>query len=363
MSTTISTKRIEWIDALRGFTMLFVVYYHLEVCGLFIDSPAHGLNSFFRTFRMPLFFFISGFVAYKNNELWNLNNYKTKLIKKLRVQIVPMLFFGLLYSMTVHANDTNTTPLQSILLFFNQSEKLGYWFTEALLLMFIIYYTVSFLLRKKNLKIRQFVLVGISIGAYLLAFRSVTHYQHIQIANWLGLYNLLLYLQFFVFGNIVSCYRKKLFKILDSSLIRGAIIILLAGVYILYLSQEDVQSSYIHTGTTKILIEAISYLGILTTLNVFRHYSQFFSSETKIGSGLQYIGRRTLDIYLIHWFLIPVIPSLGTFFTENHLFILETTTVILISLLIIQFTLIISNIIRTSPFLAYWLLGVKREKK
>ena len=82
MSTTISTKRIEWIDALRGFTMLFVVYYHLEVCGLFIDSPAHGLNGFFRTFRMPLFFFISGFVAYKNNELWNLNNYKTKLIKK-----------------------------------------------------------------------------------------------------------------------------------------------------------------------------------------------------------------------------------------------------------------------------------------
>lgn len=54
------TKRIEYIDAMRGFTMLLVVYSHILLFGysdlLIRDNEILSFNRFFLTFRMPLFF-------------------------------------------------------------------------------------------------------------------------------------------------------------------------------------------------------------------------------------------------------------------------------------------------------------------
>lgn len=56
-------KRYEYIDCMRGLTMLLVVYYHIigQVLGMVDQS---GLSNFCGGFRMPLFFFVSGFLAY-----------------------------------------------------------------------------------------------------------------------------------------------------------------------------------------------------------------------------------------------------------------------------------------------------------
>lgn len=55
------TKHIDYIDAMRGVAMLLVVYYHIINGALFIDSE---FCNFCVRFRMPLFFFISGFLSY-----------------------------------------------------------------------------------------------------------------------------------------------------------------------------------------------------------------------------------------------------------------------------------------------------------
>ena len=187
MNTNNGTKRIEWIDALRGFTMLLVVYSHVEVLGM--DIPAHisGLNSLVTLFRMPLFFFISGFVAYRINDTWDFKSYNAKMLKKLRVQIIPMIFFGIIYTTTLYALNNNLSPSESIVVFFNHDKKLGYWFTEALLLMFIIYYSISFLLRKRKLITRQIVLVAIAF--LLLKLQKYTLTNNNQIVNQLKVNN------------------------------------------------------------------------------------------------------------------------------------------------------------------------------
>lgn len=52
-------KRIGYIDAVRGFSMLIVVYSH--VLGFsFLSHPAFSFNDIFVTFMMPLFFFFFG---------------------------------------------------------------------------------------------------------------------------------------------------------------------------------------------------------------------------------------------------------------------------------------------------------------
>lgn len=74
-------QRIGYIDALRGFTMLLVVFSHIETFCYDIPFNESILSSLFITFRMPMFFFISGYIAYKK-ELWNLNIYKKKTYKE-----------------------------------------------------------------------------------------------------------------------------------------------------------------------------------------------------------------------------------------------------------------------------------------
>lgn len=74
-------QRIGYIDALRGFTMLLVVFSHIETFCYNIPFNESILSSLFITFRMPMFFFISGYIAYKK-EWWNLNIYKKNLQRK-----------------------------------------------------------------------------------------------------------------------------------------------------------------------------------------------------------------------------------------------------------------------------------------
>lgn len=77
MQHTEQPKRISYLDALRGFTMILVVVSHVAK---FLDvetlSPG-SLHYYFNNFRMPLFFFISGFVFYKTGFVWNSVNIKS----------------------------------------------------------------------------------------------------------------------------------------------------------------------------------------------------------------------------------------------------------------------------------------------
>ena len=88
-------KRIEYIDALRGFTMLLVVYHHIQFIG-YGDNDFDSFNDVFIKFRMPLFFFISGWVL-NNSKLTSTFQIGGFLKKKFRVQIISTCFFLFLY--------------------------------------------------------------------------------------------------------------------------------------------------------------------------------------------------------------------------------------------------------------------------
>ena len=62
-------NRVEYIDALRGMTMILVVYSHVALwC---FDNLNMAYNDVFMKFRMPTFFFISGWVFFKVDRIWN----------------------------------------------------------------------------------------------------------------------------------------------------------------------------------------------------------------------------------------------------------------------------------------------------
>lgn len=94
----------------------------------------------------------------------------------------------------------------------------------------------------------------------------------------------------------------------------------------------------------------------------FRKFSSWFIKEHLLGRGLQYVGTRTLDIYLLHYFFLP--ESLLLYNRQLPVYDsrwLEIIVVLGEAIVVLAVCLIASYVIRLSPFLAHYLFGVQQK--
>ena len=163
MENQIKKPRLEWLDALRGFTMILVVANHVAGMGFGETWKGSSCMPFLVLFRMPLFFFVSGFLAYKAAQVWNLQNLGSLLMKKIKVQTIPTIVFFFL-AMAILRPHFWPAVQEALEL----PTKGGYWFTIVLLYMFIAYYLFSYL--ESKLKVRSWIPITlffiVSLGIY-----------------------------------------------------------------------------------------------------------------------------------------------------------------------------------------------------
>jgi surface polysaccharide O-acyltransferase-like enzyme len=163
----------------------------------------------------------------------------------------------------------------------------------------------------------------------------------------------LLYFPFFLYGNIVHRYWDKAQRVMDSKWFFPIVIV------IVILATLDALKWRTLRMTWAIIPLTVSRFGLLTIVFMyFRHYKEYFTKLSPIGASLQYIGRRTLDIYLIHFLFMPELPTVGAFFKSYpHNFVIDVVLSVVLGLVIIGFSIITSNILRISPFFKKWLFG------
>ena len=350
--------RLEWLDAMRGFTMILVVANHVSQTGFMQAVKFSSSLSFLILFRMPLFFFISGFLAYKAAQVWNVPNLMRLVGKKLRIQIIPTLVFFFL-GMAVLYKDFGAAVIEK----FHSPMKGGYWFTLALLYMFIIYYLFAYLESKLRWK------SWIPITLMFIASMAVYETCYLPKEFWWAfghrgpkpstflddssLIQVMLYMPFFLYGNIVHRYWNRAQRVMDSSWFYPLIVVLVI------LSTMDALKWHVLRMQWAVIPLTLARFILLTMVFMyFRHYEKYFTRFTVVGRSLQYIGRRTLDIYLIHYLFLPNLPGVGTFFKAyQHNFVIDTTLSVLIALLVIGFSIITSNILRVSPLFKKYLFG------
>ena len=126
------TQRLEYVDALRGFIMLIIVYWHINYFSFDILKVINEVNSFeniFLPFGMPLFFFVSGLFAYRENQDWDRNYIRNFIGAKFKQLIIPTLILLGLYLYVFNI------PVNSCLY---SSAKSGYWFTFLLFAYFLL---------------------------------------------------------------------------------------------------------------------------------------------------------------------------------------------------------------------------------
>lgn len=350
-----TTKRIEYIDAIRGFTMILVVAVHVySLCFMQGNAKEYDLsyNNFFGLFRMPLFYFISGFVFYKLNRNWDFSTLVQFISNKIRVQIFSTLIFFFLFCWLYQ---------KEIYYSLFDTQKAGYWFTFILFIYFILYIgidkTVCWISRKNafnNITITTSFVVGLLLyylinNGSLLSILAPQATTLLSITKWQ-------YFIFFSFGCCIHKYYESFLEIQNKRYVKDGILLLFVCCTICFFYQNQT-GIIIHNYIIK-LLSGLS--GIMLVMFVFKKNEQYVSYSTKLGACLQFIGKRTLDIYFLHYFFLPYnLSFIGKWLDKNQNSLIEFCMSLVLAFVVLACCVLMSKIIRLSPTLAYYLLGQK----
>ena len=146
---TMTTKRIEYIDLAKGFCIILVVLYHV-LNHLHVKSEYLYLLS---TFRMPLYFFLSG-LFFKEYE-----GFLGFFIRKINKLFIPFCFFylttsfllpNILYFFGFTVSHTESLGIQGLLAFIMKEQFANnpIWFLWCLFTINIFFYLCVIIVKK-----------------------------------------------------------------------------------------------------------------------------------------------------------------------------------------------------------------------
>lgn len=269
-------KRIKYLDILRGFLILTVVFGH-------IIELNDILNIIIYTIHMPVFFIISGML---NNQ--KCKNSTLKFIKRrLRVLIIPyVIFCSITILFHILINNGITGHIKSEILYMIIGGGVGpAWFLMALFMAEVIYVILNNTINKKSIKIVIIILL------FVIGLNGNDIYNSFYL---LPIYRILIALGFYSVGVYAISYLKRT----DIS----NFIILLMLLIIIFLGIENGRVDlWALELNNKILYVFNSLIGSLTLIYLFKN---IFNKDIKI---LNYLGKNTLIIMGTHQILIDII--------------------------------------------------------
>lgn len=321
---------------MRGFTMILVVFAH--ICHFCLGDSRMGYNAVLILFRLPCFFMISGWLF----ESITMRPFKEVAKHKAMVQLVPTFIFLLLLA---------PPPM-----FFHQlgTVKGGYWFTFVLFEFFILYMVIVRISKKWS----ALFAIAITIASFVYAryfdsIRSSAEGYQLWILNLLGFLSVATW-RFFVFFYI-GAWIKRHFDDFIRWTSKLVVIGFIAVAFFMIASTSHKDN---------LMFEMFRFYGggITGMIMVFTFFRLFASWLKKwhVSKPLQYVGTRTLDIYLLHFFFLPrfLMPYAGQIKAYDSQFV-EFVVILAVSLVVLMMSLGVSYLIRLNPFLAHYLFGVK----
>ena len=283
------TNRIYWIDLLRGLAIFLVVYGHILMFYQYQGIQLPTIR-FIYSFHMPLFFFISGFVSFKEKRQWNLFSFFQFIKNKTIYLLIPSTLFFLIYILVNRLNFTDSIY---------DKFKAGYWFTFVLFLFYIIYSTCCFLgqkitLKVKNIPIGSFLLLSIAaITTYLLSISYPTEgnaahkpYLLFSVEYWSNF-------TFFAVGILARKYDNYFFHFISNRFFLAIALYISFSTAVFWgFIPNNLQIPL--KGTLSYLLTPLSSVFILVVLFITK---EKLVVKTKIGKSLLFTGQRTMDIF------------------------------------------------------------------
>ena len=140
----------------------------------------------------------------------------------------------------------------------------------------------------------------------------------------------------------------------------AAIILIAILIFVISLILIN-NTSVCDINTLKILIRSfiIRYAGLFIVVSLFYRHRSYFAENNRISRAMQYVGRHTLDIYMLHYFFIDFNSTIASKIHNLGHLPLEVTCISILALANIALCLLLSQCIRNSRFLAKYLFGAK----
>lgn len=327
--------RIYYLDALKCLGILLVIEGHVRQFGMGIQTYETLSGLMLYSFNMPIFFFVSGFLAYRTL-FWTIRETLKRTCQKFVSLVIPAVIFYVFHQLICYAN-----PLD---LFTNGAG--GYWFTITLFECFVIYYIVRLLFKKDIFQ--DVVLIGLALAGIVL----LSVYGEFG-PKLLDLNRLTKYFQFFVMGVLAMKYKNQYEQIIHSEWLKTLTIIGFFAI-LFTINRGFWPESVFHMMRDVVL----RYLGTFIVVSWFVCHSDRFDANNKINRMGLDIGKKSLAIYLLQYFFIPDFNAYITWLSGMdgftvHVISFAYTAVIVIVCYI--FTSLLSN----SLLLKKYLLGQK----
>lgn len=332
---------------MRGFAILFIVFGHIPLyCYGIADEQLSSFRALTSLLQLPMFFFVSGFVL---NPQKMLNGGGKMWYSKFRQLIVPAMFFCGIY---VLINKTD------IIYCLTDKFKCGYWFTLTLFEFIIIQCLWDFIAKALNIndKKKKYIILSVVVALvfYILSMPTVSNRLG-RVSGIVGI-PMLRYYMYFAAGQLIRLNLENLFQYKYRDTLVSVIIFgfLLSAVYN-WCFNVELSGPLFHVNF--IIFELFALLSVFV---LFYKKRTYFSSSSRVSKAITFIGRRTLDIYLLHYFFLPKDLSVfGHYFVNHPAPILELAFGGIVTILIVAVCLIVSEILCQSIFCRKWLLGAK----
>jgi fucose 4-O-acetylase-like acetyltransferase len=323
------------IDILKGFAIIAVVFDHIP--GLFNLPYEANLNLFIQrfltSFNMPLFAVISGYLlantVRKHNITYN-------VIRKLKL-LIPLAIFALLSSVmniVFGKIELLAFPEEFLYRFLNQ-----FWFIWAMfwctLLIILIYFLSGLIKQKRVARIARYIAYTIIL---IIAFSSI---ELQPIFTGQIRYLLLYFILGFEFGIDKD---KMLFQRINKKGIMDTVwiglllpLIILFSLSFLYTSSINIyinsMSISYNNFPQQLIVDIYRYILCLTNtccvILIFRYINIKYAQNMvyrKISKLLCSCGKRTLQIYMIHIYVLnyliqPIINHLSLSYHDIYTFL------------------------------------------
>lgn len=237
--------------------------------------------------------------------------------------------------------------------------KSGYWFTLTLFEIIVVQYVYEHFAAWMGLGARSVAyaigLAVLSVLMYVIAMLVSSTNRFEALSGLLSLPQLRYYM-FFAVGRMI---RLHIADISDWKWKDYAMAVLVAGfvcmAVINWWSPLDFTGIAFHCNLVVFELSAL----LLVFATIYRN-REYWSSDGIVPKSINFIGRRTLDIYLIHYFFLPTdLHVFGTYFMEHPAPVAEAVLAFAMTLAIVGVSLICSSMLRCSRQVAKLVLGKK----
>ena len=344
LTLSLYMKRIEYIDALRGFAILLMVVGHV-IPNLYLNKQIvlPNLQTWIYTFHMPLFFTISGYFIYRDSKI-TAKEAMNQIYKKFLQLLLPAFVMSLLYSFIWKTDFSN-----------------NYWFLYALFKFYLFCVIIQYINSRLSIK-NDYILFAEFVLLYVL-LNMLTYVKLLYVFGdyWILTDNIG-YLPFLVLGVFLRKFNKVNNWFKENYVFYTLLLlVVLFSLNIIFDVPCIIKDEYFDY-----LVKFRTFVFILFFWSLFMKY--LHKIPKKVHSYFINIGSQTKEIYILHAFLLYNVPFVGykivgieSIIPYSSIF-MQLLIALPLSVLVVYVSLCIKKILNLNNIVALLTLGEYKIK-